>query len=360
MITKLSQSDCGLLEPIWPTGIQRLFVASSSTTHTVEELCAGSVPHERKAVRPGLAGLYGLHGNTSRGDHFRGASAKSNVSRLGKVVDRFALHQAVTSTSHPNRSAHSEGAARVSCTHLSDVNNTSRKADSDLGPDHSEFAQRAASKDSPPLRSMLDFDESRTGVHVRQNRLLLPSGMSFDSWRELGSRVALIANCSAWWLGDWLVYGEQAYGDRYKQAIADTSLSYGTLRNYAWMARKFSVSRRRDTLSFGHHAEVAGLTDDEQDLWLSRAERLDWSRNRLRRELRTANLAKPRASGDEASARTRALKFDVPTERHDRWQFAAEQQNCSVADWIIETLDRAAYQELSTGTTRRDSPSGDA
>lgn len=222
--------------------------------------------------------------------------------------------------------------------------------------DRSKAAHRAASEDDPPMRSMLDFDEDRTGVHVRRDRLLLPDGMPFDSWRSLGSRITLIANCSAWWLGDWLIYGEQAYGDRYRQAIADTSLSYQTLRNYAWMARTFPVSRRRDTLSFGHHVEVAAIPEDEQDVWLARAEQSNWSRNRLRRALQAAKLANRRASGDEAPADTRAVKLDVPAERHDRWRSAAEQQNCSVANWIIATLDRAASQELSTETTWRDSP----
>jgi hypothetical protein len=120
------------------------------------------------------------------------------------------------------------------------------------------------------------------------------------------------------------------------------------------MAKKFPVSRRRDTLSFGHHTEVAALPDDEQDVWLGRAERMGWSRNRLRRELRAIKLANRRASGDAASAHTRALKIDVPTERHDRWQSAAEQRNCPVADWIISTLDRAASDELSTDTTSAD------
>lgn len=217
--------------------------------------------------------------------------------------------------------------------------------------DRSKFAQRTTSEDAPPMKSMLDFDEDRTGVRVRQNRLLLPDGMSFESWCKLGSRVALIANCSAWWLGDWLVYGEQAYGARYEQAIADTSLSYQTLRNYAWMARTFPMSRRRDTLSFGHHVEVAALPEDEQDVWLARAEQLHWSCNKLRRALRAAKLANRRAFGDETPAQTRSLKIDVPTEQHDRWLSAAEQRHCSVADWIIATLDRAASQELSTDTT---------
>jgi hypothetical protein len=166
--------------------------------------------------------------------------------------------------------------------------------------------------------------------------------MSFESWRKLGSRVALIANSSAWWLGDWLVYGEQAYGARYEQAIADTSLSYQTLRNYAWVARTFPVSRRRDTLSFGHHVEVAALSEAEQDVWLARAEELNWSCNNLRRALRAAKLTDQRASDDKGMVQIRALTIEVPTEQHDRWRFAAEQQDCSLAEWIIATLDRAA------------------
>jgi predicted HicB family RNase H-like nuclease len=59
-------------------------------------------------------------------------------------------------------------------------------------------------------------------------------------------------------------------------------------------------------------------------------------------------VANRQASDDETSVHTRALKIDVPPERHDRWQSAAEQKNCSVADWIIATLDRAASEELST------------
>lgn len=211
----------------------------------------------------------------------------------------------------------------------------------------SKLERCATSGDFSSTRSMFDFDEARTGVQVEKNRLLMPDEMSFELWRELGSRVALIANCSAWWLGDWLLYGEQSYGARYEKAIADSSLSYQTLRNYAWVARTFPVSRRQDKLSFGHHAEVAALSGDEQDIWLARAERLNWSCNRLRRALRATKMATRQACEDEVPNHTRALRIDVPTERHDHWRSAAERRNCSVADWIITTLDRAAGQEFN-------------
>lgn len=208
--------------------------------------------------------------------------------------------------------------------------------------------RRATSGDPSPTKSIFDFDEARTGVQVEKNRLIMPDEMSFESWCELGSRVALIANCSAWWLGDWLLYGEQAYGARYEKAIADSSLSYQTLRNYAWVARTFPVSRRQDKLSFGHHAEVAALSGDEQDIWLARAKRLNWSCNKLRRALRATKIANQQTCKDEAPSHTRALRIEVPTARHDYWRSAAERRNCSVADWIITTLDRAASQEFNT------------
>jgi hypothetical protein len=87
-----------------------------------------------------------------------------------------------------------------------------------------------------------------------------------------------VASSSAWCLGDWLNYGQSAYPGRYQDAIEGTSLDYQTLRNYAWVARRFSLSRRRDRISFGQHAEVAALPEPEQDFWLRKAEELCWSR----------------------------------------------------------------------------------
>ncbi|MDQ3762160.1 MAG: LmbU family transcriptional regulator [Actinomycetota bacterium] len=183
------------------------------------------------------------------------------------------------------------------------------------------------------------------GARAQRSGLFLPCKLSFEEWREIGSQIFLVANSCAWWVGDWLAYGENSFGDRYEQAIADTSLEYQTLRNYAWVAKKFAMSRRRDSLSFGHHAEVAALTEAEQDVWLARAERFNWSRNELRRRLRATRLANRPQALQEGETRTKVLKIDVAVERHDRWRHAAERMDCTVAEWIITTLDRAAVPE---------------
>lgn len=202
-----------------------------------------------------------------------------------------------------------------------------------------EVNLREVRQDRSLASPILTFGRDRE-VRARRVGLIFPDTLSFDAWRQIGSQIFLVADSSAWWVGDWLAHGEVTFGDRYSQAIANTSLDYQTLRNYAWVARKFPISRRRDKLSFGHHAEVAALTDDGQDMWLARAERLSWSRNELRRRLRAAQLAN--RSLPSRGPQTKELKIDVSVERHECWRVAAERVNCDIADWIIGTLDRAA------------------
>jgi hypothetical protein len=183
------------------------------------------------------------------------------------------------------------------------------------------------------------------GARAQRSGLLLPRRLSFEMWQEIGSQIFLVVNSCAWWVGDWLVYGEDSFGDRYNRVIMDTSLNYQTLRNYTWVTKKFTMSRRRDSLSFGHHAEVAALTEAEQDEWLTRAERFTWSRNELRRRIRSARLANQSQPLHRGEAKTIILKIDVVVESLDRWQHAAERMNCSVAEWIITALDRVAALE---------------
>ena len=101
-----------------------------------------------------------------------------------------------------------------------------------------------------------------------------------------------IADSSAWCLGDWVVFGASRYSDRYLRAIEQAGLEYQTLRNYAWVARRFESSRRREALSFQHHAEVASLPEPEQDLWLQRADAAQWSKTELRRRISAERLSR--------------------------------------------------------------------
>ncbi|MFD9858565.1 LmbU family transcriptional regulator [Streptomyces alboflavus] len=185
-------------------------------------------------------------------------------------------------------------------------------------------------------------------VVARRTSLDLPVDLPLDRWRSLGTHIAVIAESSSWWLGDWLIYGQAHYPDRYKIALADTSLSYQTLRNYAWVAGRFGVARRRGRLSFQHHAEVAGLEERAQDHWLEQAERHGWSRNELRRHIRESLRAPESRPPAEAATRPgqsekqAAIRFKITTERRIRWQKAAANQGQALAEWIVAVLDRCA------------------
>ncbi|WP_053226378.1 LmbU family transcriptional regulator [Solirubrobacter soli] len=161
------------------------------------------------------------------------------------------------------------------------------------------------------------------------------SGMSFAEWAELGCRLARISDGSAWALGDWIVFGQDTYGDRYRKALEATNVEYKTLRNYAWVARRFPSSRRRRALSLQHHAQVAALHEAEQDLWLARSETLGWSRAELRRQMAAARRE---AHGLEADV---TVSVRITPERERRWREAAAVAHCDLSELLMRAVDDA-------------------
>jgi hypothetical protein len=105
-------------------------------------------------------------------------------------------------------------------------------------------------------------------------------------WVSQGRWLGAVGRGCGWWIGDWLRYGNARYGERYGPAARVTGYDVQTLMNMAYVAGRFDTSRRRDRLSFSHHAELAGVPAQEQDLWLDRAEAGALSVRSLRSELR--------------------------------------------------------------------------
>jgi hypothetical protein len=196
-----------------------------------------------------------------------------------------------------------------------------------------------ASRQRPPV--------ARNAI-TRRTSLSIPAAITIDAWVTIGEELFIISDASIWWLGDWLVYGQDRYPDRYKRAIERTSLQYKTLRNYAWVARKFEVSRRRDSLSFQHHAEVAALPEDEQEVWLDRAEFLRLPVTELRRQIKAARSG---AEG-QPSAPEEIFGFDIDPERRNRWENAAEQASSTLHEWILSILDQETRSVLGSESGR--------
>lgn len=180
---------------------------------------------------------------------------------------------------------------------------------------------------------------------TRRTSLVLPPGFSLAEWKRVGKHLFLIADSSCWWHGDWLVYGQERYPGKYRRAMEETGLDYKTLRNYAWIARRFPASERNPRLSFQHHAEVASLAPEERRSWLDRAAQEGWSRNRLRHELRKGLSD----SSDVREPRQVRLQLRTTTEQESAWTRAAERDGLELAEWITASLDRAAGLDDEAG-----------
>jgi hypothetical protein len=173
----------------------------------------------------------------------------------------------------------------------------------------------------------------------------LDPSMPIERWKAVGTRIAAYSDAASWWLGDWLAFGQAKYGRRYKEGIALTGLEYKTLRNYAMVARRFDVSRRRDDLSFQHHAEVCSLADDDQDRWLAVAAAGGWSKNELRRRRRVAARESDGADTDGA-----VFRLTLKRHRERMWREAARRSDCALETWIVQVLDEAARSTVEEPT----------
>ncbi|MEU3313828.1 LmbU family transcriptional regulator [Streptomyces sp. NPDC006662] len=180
--------------------------------------------------------------------------------------------------------------------------------------------------------------------------LQMPAGMAYDEWERAGQQLVGVLDSSCWWLGDWLKYGKDHYTDRYQRGIRAAGLSYQTLRNYAWVSRRFELARRRPALSFQHHAELASMPPGEQELWLDRAEQGRWTTKQLRGALRATRQGGRQAPPSAEPSR----RLEVPGSRVQWWHKAAEQLGVDFEQWVMTTLDSAAASALEQELGERD------
>lgn len=116
--------------------------------------------------------------------------------------------------------------------------------------------------------------------------LLTDHLLPYDTFEALGAFLGKVNRSCSFWIGDWLNFGEAVYGEKMAQAAEATGLAPQTLINRASVCRHIPPEGRKASLAFGIHAEVAYLNPEERDSWLAKAEREQWTRARLREEMR--------------------------------------------------------------------------
>lgn len=143
---------------------------------------------------------------------------------------------------------------------------------------------------SPSTGEIVPLSETLTASRVGLFRvgLALPDDLDFDTWLSLSRVLESVHSASLWWWGDYLAFGESHYGEKYAAAVDPSGYDVQTLMDAVWVAQKIEFSRRRENLTWSHHREVAALSPEEQDKWLTEAEVNHWSRRELRRRIRAA------------------------------------------------------------------------
>ena len=205
-------------------------------------------------------------------------------------------------------------------------------------------ASAPADLDSGPL--LTSWRRNCTGYSLSPIGLSIADGLSFAEWASLGQRLLRFSDAAAWWIGDWLVYGEWRYGEKYRTIVDRLQLSYDRVRDYAYVAGNVSPGVRREDVSFTHHRLIAKLPPKEQERWLARAAERRWTKRELADAL-AARLGKP------ARQPAIELRLTIDPDRLERLSAAATQAGLDMKDWVRDTLDRTLGAPGSDAAPKR-------
>lgn len=137
-----------------------------------------------------------------------------------------------------------------------------------------------------PKVAQMVLELEDAGALTLTSLVLTDPHLEFDRYEALGRWFGQVSQSARWWVGDWLVFGSDLYGEQYAQAVAATGLHEQTLQRYQFVCANVPQDRRRQSLSFGVHHAVSRLEGAEQERWLKAAEKGGWNEAELRARMR--------------------------------------------------------------------------
>jgi hypothetical protein len=140
--------------------------------------------------------------------------------------------------------------------------------------------------------------------------LIVHGRPTYEQWEQIGRKLWIEKQKIQWNIGDWVNFGESHYGETYAQALSETDYTYETLRNYAYVARKIPLERRRENISFSMHQELASLPEPEQETMMERIEQGYENRESIR-EHKRQRKAQETPRGSHANV-THCMTIDAP------------------------------------------------
>lgn len=140
------------------------------------------------------------------------------------------------------------------------------------------------------------LDETRLSykrAELTTTSLKLPDDATQEELQEVGEILMRLQKSVQWWIGDWInMLDDKEWGETYAALASKYSYEVATLHNFSSVAKRVDSSRRRETLSFGHHDAVASLKPGQQTRWLNFAEKNQSSVTELRKAIRDSKAGK--------------------------------------------------------------------
>lgn len=123
--------------------------------------------------------------------------------------------------------------------------------------------------------NMVDTDDDATPFQATAQGLVVYDGypVNYEIWMEYGRSLRKVQGSLRWCIGDWLNYGELAYGEAYSQALNDwPDYALSSLQKCKYVAGTFPIAERRPGVTWSAHADVAKLPPAARSKWLDKLE----------------------------------------------------------------------------------------
>lgn len=150
--------------------------------------------------------------------------------------------------------------------------------------------------------------------------LSVPDSFTEEQCLAVVAQLQSMDKCIRWWLGDAIAAADKRYGAAKKAAQA-AGISHNSARHCSSLSEEFGVCRRRHTLSWSHHQEVAAKPVEEQEKWLDYAEEQGLSQKALRDAIKMADAAIT-VEVEELEEEERLPPYSPLIKPSDNWNFA--------------------------------------
>lgn len=192
----------------------------------------------------------------------------------------------------------------------------------------------AGKKESVNLRSVKQNELLTLPGRVTATSVELPAKLAYEDFVTIGLKLGQLKHFTKFAIGDWLVYGEHNYGERYAQAAAEIGLSSDEAHMLHYVSSRVAVSARNISLFWSHHKEVAKLEPKKQVQWLDRAAKERWTVKILCEQLESKGLRQPRRKLLSDPARHVPTEFheETPEDKKIRERVNVEQVTCPVCE----------------------------